>query len=704
MNKSTKKRIIIIFFCTTLLMLLLVLRVFWVQFIQGDELHGKAVHNRLRDIEIEAKRGVIYDSNGSPLAISVSTGSIYAIPVQIKDDLELEKTVSKLSEILEIDKTDLEEKLKKDGAFEWIKRRVPDDKIKELKKLELKGINFIEEYQRYYPKGTLAAHVLGFAGIDNQGLNGLELSYDSVLKGVSGKIMIEHDAQNREIPNALHQYITPRDGNSLYLTIDETMQYLVEREIDKVVKLNEAKAVGIIIMDVKTGSILAMANRPVFDPNEYENYDKSTWRNFSISDVYEPGSTFKPITAAAALEENSVQSDDSFYCPGYSLIGKERIKCSNHLGHGSQTFVQGVQNSCNPVFIETALDLGKDDFYKYINGFGFGKKTGIELPGEAFGLLVAESRAKDVDIASMSMGQANAVTSIQLIRSIAAIANDGWLMKPRLVKEIRDYEGNLIKKIEPEPIQQVISKETSIELRGILESVVSDGTGKNAQVAGYQIAGKTGTAQKILPGGGYSKSDYIASFVGFAPANEPEIACLVVVDTPRGGYYGGQVAAPIFQNIMKESLKYLKVPVEAVNETSDEKKVEIPNVENLNINEAIEEISKLGLQYRLEGEGEEVLLTLPLAGSKVNKANSIVIYVKDKSTNMVVVPDLKGATIREANSVLSKLELKTASKGSGLASSQEPIPGTKVAKGTTVNIIFKSLNEESEKETMAPEA
>ncbi|WP_084054418.1 stage V sporulation protein D [Desulfonispora thiosulfatigenes] len=697
-----KKRIGFVFLCTAVLISLLVIRVFWVQFIQGEELQGKAINNRLRDIEVKAKRGVIYDSNGSPLAISVSTGSIYAVPAQLKDKDKLEETATKLSEILEMDKNKVEEKLKKNVAFEWIKRRVPDEKIKELKELKLKGVSFVEENQRYYPKGKLAAHVLGFAGIDNQGLNGLELSYDSVLRGVSGKIMIEYDALNREIPNALHQYVMPRDGHSLYLTIDETIQYIVERELDNVIKLKQAKAAAIIVMDIKTGSILAMANRPVFDPNNYADFDNSSWRNFAISDAYEPGSTFKPVTAAAVLEEKVVKKNDRFYCPGYIKVGKDKIKCWKHQGHGSQDFVEGVQNSCNPVFVSSGLKLGKEDFYKYLLGFEFGKKTGIELPGEATGILVPKSRAKDIDLGSMSMGQANAVTPIQLVRAISAIANDGWLMKPRLVKEIRDYEGKLIKKIEPEPIQQVISKETSDELKEILESVVSEGTGSNAKIEGYKIAGKTGTAQKILPGGGYSRSEYIASFTGFAPANDPQIACLVVVDSPKGVYFGGQVAAPVFQGIVRDTLRYLNVPAEITKEEKKEEKVIIPDIKSLKMNAAIDKLKKAGLKYQKQGEGEEILLTLPPVGTQVNKGSNVLIYTKDKSSNMVVVPDLKDTTIREASSILSKLELKIAAQGSGLASLQEPLPGTKVEKGTTVTIRFTPLNQENVEETMGP--
>lgn len=701
-NVSMKKRIGFVFLCTATLLVLLVTRVFWIQFIQGKDLQEKALNNRLRDIEVKAKRGVIYDSNGSPLAISVSTGSVYAVPAQVKKSGKLDETATKLAEILELDEKKVKAKLEKNIAFEWIKRRVPDEKVKKIKELKLPGINFVEENQRYYPKGKLAAHVLGFAGIDNQGLNGLELSYDKVLSGVSGKIMIEYDALNREIPNALHQYIMPRDGHSLYLTIDETIQYIAERELDNVMKVKKAKHGTVLVMDVKTGSILAMANRPVFDPNNYAKYDSKTWRNYAITDVYEPGSTFKPVTASAALEEKTVNDNDRFYCPGYIKVGKERIKCWKHEGHGSETFVEGVQNSCNPVFVTVGLRLGKEAFYKYLEGFGFGQKTGIELPGEAYGLLVGKKRCKDIDLASMSMGQANAVTPIQLIRSLSAIANDGWLMKPRLVKEIRDFEGNLVKKIEPEKVRQVISKETSQRVRTILESVVSEGTGKAAQIEGYKVAGKTGTAQKILPQGGYSRTDFIVSFAGFAPADNPEVACLVVIDSPEGLAFGGLVAGPVFKNVVKDTLRYLKVPADFEKQEKSEEKITLPDVKKMKIEDANNKLKKIGLEVQKEGEGKEVLVQLPPAGTTLSEGSQVILYTNDESSTKVVVPDLKGTTIREASSILSKLQLKIAPQGSGLASLQEPLPGTKVEKGTTVTVRFASLSQQNVEETMGP--
>lgn len=700
---TMKKRISFIFMISALLLSLLVVRTAWIQFVMGKELQAKAIDSRLRNIDVKAKRGIIYDRNGSPLAISVSADSVYAVPSQVRRSNQLEEIAEALAEVLELNKEDVIEKLNKRIAFEWIKRRIPDEKIKQLKELDLPGINFVEENQRYYPKGKLAAHILGFAGIDNQGLNGVELTFDKELRGASGKIMIEYDAGGREIPNAMHQYIPPIDGNSIYLTIDETIQYVVEREIDQMMKIKQAKKAAVLVMDVKTGDILGMASRPVFDPNNYAEYDQGTWRNFALTDAYEPGSTFKPVVAAGAMEENIVKATDRFYDPGYIKVGKETIKCWSRTPHGSQSFIEGVQNSCNPVFVTVGLRMGKDNFYKYLNGFGFGAKTGIDLPGEATGILVPRSRTKDIDLATMSIGQANAVTPIQLVRAVAAIANDGWLMKPQLVKEIRDFEGKLVRELEPEPIRQVISQQTSKELRDILESVVTEGTGRNAYLEGYKVAGKTGTAQKILPGGGYSSSEYIASFVGFAPADEPRIAVLVVVDAPQGVYYGGQVAAPVFKNVILDSLRYLEVPPELKNGVIiEEKKITVPDIKTKNIAQATKELKALGFKVQVEGQGEAIITQLPPAGTEISKGSNVVLYTQDSESNQIVVPDLTGRTIKEASKILSDIGLGMAPQGSGLAALQEPYPGTKVDEGTVIKIQFLSPNVESHEETIGP--
>jgi stage V sporulation protein D (sporulation-specific penicillin-binding protein) len=700
---NMKKRISLIFLISALLVGLLVVRVAWIQFVMGEELQAKAIDSRLRNIDVKAKRGIIYDRNGNPLAISVSTDSVYAVPAQVRRSGKVDEIAKALAEVLELEVDAVKEKLNKKVAFEWIKRRVPDETIARLKEMNLSGINFVEENQRYYPKGKLASHILGFAGIDNQGLNGIELTYEKDLKGIPGKIMIEYDAQGREIPNAMHQYIPPQDGYSLYLTIDETIQYITERELDHVFKLKNAEKASVIVMDVKNGDILAMASRPDYDPNNYASFHQDTWRNSAISDAYEPGSTFKIVTASAALEEGIANAHTRFYCSGYVQVGKHKVKCwRSHNPHGSQSFMEGVQNSCNPVFINLGFDLGKENFYKYLTGFGFGVKTGIELPGEATGILVPQSRAKDIDLATMSMGQANAVTPIQLIRAIAASANDGWLMKPRLVKEIRDVEGNLIRSIEPEPIRQVISKESSEELRYILETVVNEGTGSNAKIEGYKIAGKTGTAQKILPGGGYSRSQYIASFAGFAPADNPKIAVLVVVDSPEGVYFGGQVAAPVFKNVVLDTLRYLGVPPEVKTNTEEiQEQIKLPDVKQKSVDKAIKDLKTLGLKPRIEGEGDKVISQLPPAGTNVTKNSTIVLYTQDANAESILVPDLKGATIREAGQILEQLGLQLAPQGSGLAVLQDPEPGTKVEKGSLVKVKF-SANDEPYEETMGP--
>ncbi|MFZ7104946.1 MAG: stage V sporulation protein D [Peptococcaceae bacterium] len=700
---NMKKRIGFIFLTSALLLGLLVVRTAWIQFVMGKELQAKAIDSRLRNIDVKAKRGIIYDRNGSPLAISVSADSVYAVPSQVRRSARIEEIAESLSDILELDKGEIIKKLEKKVAFEWIARRVPDEKIKQLKDLDLPGINFVEENQRYYPKGKLAAHVLGFAGIDNQGLSGIELTYDKELKGVSGKIMIEYDAAGREIPHAMHQYIPPVDGNSIYLTIDETIQYIVERELDQVMKIKQAKRGAVIVIDVPTGDILALANRPVFDPNNFADYDQGTWRNFAISDAYEPGSTFKTVTAAGALEEKVVKPTDRFYDPGYIKVGKERISCWSRTPHGSQSFVEGVQNSCNPVFVTVGLRQGKERFYKYLDGFGFGQKTGIELPGEAIGILVPKSRAKDIDLATMSIGQANAVTPIQLVRAVAAIANDGWLMKPQIVKEIRDVESNLVKSIEPEPVRQVISKTTSDELRGILETVVSEGTGSKAYLEGYKVAGKTGTAQKILPGGGYSSSEYIASFIGFAPADNPRIAALVIVDSPQGVYYGGQVAGPVFKNVLLDTLRYLQEPPEIENqEKLAENLVTVGNVKGKSLEDAAKELKASELKVITEGQGDRVLTQLPPAGAKVQKNSIVMLYAQNPDSDQVIVPDLKGLTIKDASKILNEINLEIAPQGSGLAALQEPEPGTTVEQGTIVKVKFLSPNEEPDEETIGP--
>lgn len=692
-----RKRIAFVFFTATLMLLALSARLVWVQFVMGEDLRQKAFSNRFRNVEVKAKRGVIMDAKGRPLAVSVSTDSFYAIPAQIRQAGKAEETAAQIAGILGLEQSKVMEAITKRQAFVWIQRHVPDEKARELKALNLEGIKSVEEPRRYYPKGTLLAHVLGFAGIDNQGLGGLEISYDKELSGISGTIMVEYDARGQEIPDALQKYIPPQDGNSLVLTIDETIQYIVERELDEVMKLRKPKKTGAIVMDPQTGQILAMAARPTFDPNQYQEYDQSAWRNSLISDAYEPGSTFKTVVAAGALEEGVVKTTDRFYDPGYYMVGKEMVKCWRYGNpHGSQTFVEGVQNSCNTVFVTIGLREGKEIFYRYLNGFGFGKKTGIELPGEALGILVDQKRAKDIDLATMSIGQANAVTPIQLVTAFAAVANGGYLMKPQLVKEIRDKDGNLVKTVAPEKVRQVISKETSRTLLEVLETVVSKGTGKNAYIEGYRAGGKTGTAQKILPGGGYSTSEYIGSFLGVAPVNDPKVVVLVFVDSPQGTYFGGQVAAPVFKNIVRDTLRYLQVPVQVEPDkiaAHEQKTVKVPGLVGMGINEAKKELEASKLKADVIGDGTQVKAQLPLAQSSILTGGTVVLYTSipasGSTPESVVVPDLTGKNLGEVNEITKLLNLNFEIQGSGVVVRQEPVPGVLVEVGSKITLVME---------------
>lgn len=709
---KTKKRIVLIFFLMAGMLFALTARLVWVQLVRGEELRQKAYAVRFRNVEVKAKRGVIYDAKGKPLAISISTDSFYANPAEVKRSKREKEIAQKIAEVLELEEEKVLELITKNQAFVWIKRHVPEEKAKILKSLNLPatsefaetqglpGINSVEEPERFYPKEQLLANVLGFTGIDHQGLNGIEKTYDEVLSGNSGTIMVEYDNKGQEIPDALHKYIPPEDGDSIYLTIDETIQYILERELDEIMSLHKPKKTGAIVMEPKTGRILAMGVRPTYDPNKFNEVDQSFWRNFLISDAYEPGSTFKTVTMSGALDEGVVDINDRFYCGGFIQVANRKVRCWK-ASHGSQSFIEGVQNSCNPVFITVGLREGMDVFYRYLYGFGFGKKTGIELPGEATGILVGKERAKEIDLAMMSFGQANAVTPIQLITAFAAMANEGKLMKPQIVQEIRDREGNLVRKIEPEVVRQVISPETARQVMSILESVVSEGTGRNAYVEGYRVGGKTGTAQKILPGGGYSTSEYIASFLGVAPVNDPRLVCLVIVDSPQGVYYGGQVAAPAFRDIIRDSLRYLQVPAQIEPEKiagSDLNTLVLPDLVDKDLDDAVKILSSKKLIAEVLGDGTKVKAQLPFAGTKVAENSKVVLYTsvpaEGSNPETVVVPDFTGKNIAEVKEEAGMLNLNFNILGSGIVVRQEPEPGQQIPVGNVITLYMEAQTED----------
>lgn len=697
-----RKRIAALFFLFTLGIFLLGGRVFWVQFVRGAELSEKAEQNRMRDEPVASKRGIIYDRNGNELAISVSADSVCAYPADIIVSKREKEIAHQLAVILEMDEEKLLKTLTKRTSFVWVKRQVKPEQAQKIREMDLPGIRLTEESHRQYPNGIFCSHVLGISGVDNTGLEGIDNYYNQLVGGSKGRIVIEKDAANRNIPEATHKYISPVDGANLILTIDETIQYIVEREIEKVFKERGAKAATVIVMDPSTGEILALASRPTFDPNNYGEYPAANRRNFAINDAYEPGSTMKIITAAMAMEEKVVDGESRFFCPGHVKVGKETIGCANGKAHGSQTFAQIVENSCNVGFVQVGLDIGMEKYFHYINVFGFGKLTGIDLPGEAKGILVPESRAKQIDLAVMAMGQANAVTPIQLTTAVAAVANDGKLLKPHLVKQIIDNNGKVIKEFKPVVVRRVISEETAHQLCLILEGEVTVGTGLNAYIEGYRVAGKTGTAQKIKPGGGYLTNEHVASFVGFAPAINPRLVCMVVVDAPQGyPYFGGWVAAPVFKNIMQDALHYLEVPMYKSQEDNKTlNKVEnvlVPDVVNLPLAEAISLLNARGLKVKVSGSGNIVWQQTPQPRTKLQPGAQVIIslspFDKDDNDGEVTIPDLQGKSMREVAQILSDLGLHLIPEGYGLAYEQSPVAGKIVSRGSSIKVKFQPVGE-----------
>ncbi|QGP92918.1 Stage V sporulation protein D [Neomoorella glycerini] len=692
---NVRKRLAFVFFILALGLITILLRLAWLQFVRGGELQQKALENRLNVMPVAAQRGVIYDRNRHELAISIATDYIGAFPPEIKDSGKAEKIAAQLGAILNIPADKILEKITRNTGFEFVDRQVEFDKAQKIKDLKLPGIEVVPENRRYYPNGLLAAHVLGFAGIDNQGLEGLEAMYDKELAGEPGRIVLEFDALGHEIPRATHRYIPPQNGHSLVLTIDQTIQYIAERELDKIMASpTSPRKANIIVMDPKTGEILAMASRPAFDPNNFSKYPNNLWGNPLVRDAYEPGSAFKIITAAAALEEGVVKPGDRFYDPGYIKIGPDTINCWLPGGHGSESFTEGVKNSCNPVFVQVALRLEEKKaglFYDYIKAFGFGEPTGIDLTGEGTGLLIPENELKPINIATIGIGQGIAVTPIQLITAVAAVANGGQLIRPHLVKEILDNKGKVIKKFEPEVVRRVISPATARMLGEMLEGVVSEGTGRNAYIPGYRVGGKTGTAQKAGPGG-YMEGKYVASFIGIAPVNDPRLVALVTIDEPKGyPYYGGTVAAPIFQRVVTDALHYLKVPPQYDSQQKDQEKppapVTVPNVVGRDLAAARAELEKAGLAVRVEGSGGQVIAQVPKGGAVVPAGTHVILYLQG-DPGKPRVPDVAGLRVSEAAEILEVYGLGLVPEGTGQAAGQDPAPGTVVSPGTKVKVKF----------------
>jgi stage V sporulation protein D (sporulation-specific penicillin-binding protein) len=688
---TIRKRVFYLFLLVTVIMAGLGCRLLYLQFYRSTWLTESATEQRVREIPVEAKRGIVFDRNGKELGVSVSTESVYAIPAEIKDASD---TAAKLAAILALDENKLTEKLKRRQAFTWVKRKVNTETAKAINQLNLPGIGLTEESQRYYPNDNAAAHVLGFTGIDSQGLDGVELTFDNYLKGRPGSIVIEYDARGREIPYATHRFVPPVAGQNIYLTIDLVIQKIVERELDRVMQETQAKGATVIILQPRTGEILALANRPDYNPNHFADFSPKLWRNIAISNAYEPGSTFKIVTTASVLGEKIVTPGERFFDPGVVEVQGRQIHCWKEGGHGSQTFEEVVKNSCNVGFVNLGLRLGRDPFYKYLSAFGFGKPTGIDLPGEAKGIVIDKNQVKPINIATMAMGQSIAVTPIQLLTALAAVANDGQLTRPQIVRQVKDNNGEILRDFSPDVVNQVLEAQTAAQVKEILEQVVENGTGKNAAIEGFRIAGKTGTAQKV-GAGGYMPGKYVASFAGFAPVDNPQVAMLVVIDEPVGFYYGGQIAAPVFNAVMKDVFQYLKVSPVHNSATSKEKQeahVIVPNVINLLVSEAIKELQKVGLSARVEEDHTRIADQIPKPGSRIPSGSTVLLHsvLPRYESGEITVPDCLGKNLREVSESLAEVGLKIEPSGVGeKAVRQEPAPGTKVPVGTAISVAFE---------------
>ncbi|MBP2653098.1 MAG: spoVD 1 [Firmicutes bacterium] len=684
---TIRKRAAVLFLFVIVIMMGLIGRLGYLQFVKSNWLMENATDQRVREIPVEAKRGIIYDRNGKEMAVSVNTESVYAIPAEIQN---ADETAAKLAAILTLDADKLSRKLKRRQAFTWIERKIDERTARAIKTINLPGIGLTQEGRRQYPFENLASHVLGFTGIDSQGLDGVELTFDSYLKGRHGGIVVEYDARGQEIPYATHRYAPPVEGQNVYLTIDVVIQQIVERELDRVIRDTQAKSVTIIVMEPNTGEILALANKPDYNPNKFADYSPKLWRNNAVSNTYEPGSTFKIITTSAVLGEGIISSSDRFFDPGEVEVQGRIIHCWKAGGHGSQSFAEVVQNSCNVGFVNVGLKLGAESFYRYIKAFGFGRVTGIDLPGEAKGIIIDETKVKPINIATMAIGQSIAVTPIQLISAAAAVANGGKLLRPQLVREVRDKDGNITRCFYPDIINTVVNEKTAQAVKGILENVVEQGTGRNAYVEGFRVAGKTGTAQKV-GSGGYVAGKYVASFLGFAPADNPRMVMLVVIDEPVGAYYGGVIAAPVFNAVARDILQYMKVVPTAETSTSEaEPHVIVPGVINCLVPDAVAELKKMKLEARVEEAGNRVADQIPKPGSRVPAGSLILLYTLTPrySVGEVTVPDLTGKTEREAADVLAELGLFIQPFGNGSSTvRQHPLAGSKVMPGTTV-VVF----------------
>ncbi len=746
-KKMLSRTLVLMSVCGIAAFLVLIGRLFYLQIIKHEQFESAAIEQQLRETVLDSGRGTIYDRNMDILAISADVETIYISPAEIAMyDEDPELIADSLAEILGVDRDKiLDMALDRASWYKTVARKVEADIAERVRKFKnehnLKGVKIETDTKRYYPYGTLASHVIGYTGYENIGLSGMELSLDQHLSGVKGRIVRAKNAYGTDmLYTKFEDYVAGESGMNVVLTIDSSIQYYIEKHLQQAVEDYDIQnGAAAIAMDVNTGEILAMASLGNFDLNDYQRvgedareiidkaesqeekaellsqFQQQMWRNKALSDTYEPGSTFKIITLAMALEENRVSTSEHFYCGGsISVIGDgagRGRKCWKTTGHGDQSLTACMQHSCNVALIQIGQRVGAEKFYEYIDAFGFFDTTDIELSGEANGLWWSEEIFCDPDnrtqLAAASFGQTFTITPLQLVRAISACVNGGYLMQPHLVKSIIDDKGNIVSEVESSALRQVISEETSREIREILEQVVCDtkeGTGKNAYVAGYRIGGKTGTSTKTVLEAGGTK-EYIVSFVGFAPADKPEICILVLLDNPSSetGQYisGGNMAAPTVGKMFADILPYMGVmPVY----TEEEKSLmdrSIPDVLGMNIGDAEKLLRENGLGCSIIGDGETVTDMLPYAGTMVAAESNIILYAGEQRVDEnTEVPSLVGLSYSEARNVLRVNGLylctdshRPADSSSIVVSAQNVEAGSSVLRGSCIRVNLVDTDE-----------
>ncbi len=730
-NRHMRLRMNFILGCFFLGICVLVGSLFNTQILKHDYYEQKAVSQQTKDTLIAPQRGAIYDRNMTTLAESATIDTIAIDPSQLrreKDKLSAEELSAFLAETLGLDYDSVFKKTQKNTSYEYIMKKVTKLSADEIRlyasEKKSKAIIFEEDSKRYYPYGNFAAHILGFVGSDNQGLSGVESAFDNELKGTAGRI-IGAKKGDTEMPFEYEQYVEAQDGHNLVLTIDEVIQHFLEKYLDQArVEYGLRKKATGIVVNVNTGEILALAVKEDFDPNspgtitneavlldlekqkaegnenaKSEYLQSTVWRNNAISDTYEPGSVFKMFTAAMALEEGSATMNSTYFCAGSVKIGKYDIGCWKRTGHGQQTFSQALENSCNPALMQMVAGVGRDAFYKYQEAFGFREKTGIDITGEGTSILHPYSNLKEVQLATSAFGQTFKVTPIQMIMAISAIANGGTLYKPQLVKEFRNSDGMVVESFAPTVKRQVISKETSQLMCQVLRDVVSKGTAKNANIVGFQIAGKTGTSEKrdeFDAEGNADRTKRIASFGGFAPANNPQIALLVILDEPANpSMGGGQIAAPTFRNIMADTLNYLGIEPQYSENEMGAIEVVVPTFNETIIENARTSLKKVGLEPQIIGDGDTVIDQIPKANSKIPYGSKVYLFTQEGvGERNTTVPDLTGMTIAKANQVLAKNNLNIKITGATTADAkvknQKPAAGVQAQIATIVTVELQS--------------